>query len=379
MKKKAVSALARAAVLLSVLSIGGVRAQSAVTLNFYSGGDVNVQDLWANNLIPMYKKVAPNVTINLVWSEHGAADQATFDRLAAAKKAGKVSGVDLWESGMVQQAGEAGMMAKIAASDVSNLSKVPPTIIQQVGSYGLPYRGSSVVLAYNSKEVSSPPRSLPELFDWIKKNPGKFTYNTPDTGGSGHAFVERVLMSGLPQDQIKTFQTEYKPEMVSAFDKGLATLKELDASMYQNGFHPKGNVGTLQLLAKGNIRMGTVWSDMALSYLAQNLLPPEIKLVQLEPPFSGGAAFLGVAADSPNKAQAMAFLNWLLTPEVQAVVINKMNGYPGVDWKYVPTETRTKFADIAKSYSIGFQERFGADINKLWYEKIAGTPMPASK
>lgn len=379
MSIKPVSALARAAISVAVISAGAVSAQSAVTLNFYTGGDVNVKDLWANNLIPMYKKVAPNVNINLVWSEHGAADQAIFDRMAAAKKAGKVSGVDLWESGMVQQAGEAGMMAKITASDVPNLSKVPATVIQQVGSYGLPYRGSSVVLAYNRKEVSNPPRTLAELFDWIKKNPGKFTYNTPDTGGSGYAFVERVLMSGLPQELVKTFQTEYKPEMVSAFDKGLAKLKELDASMYQNGFHPKGNVGTLQLLAKGNITMAPVWSDMALSYLAQNLLPPEIKLVQIDPPFSGGAAFIGVAADSPNKTQAMAFLNWLLTPEVQAVVINKMNGYPGVDWKYVPAETRAKYADIAKSYSIGFHQRFKADINKLWYEKVAGTPMPASK
>jgi putative spermidine/putrescine transport system substrate-binding protein len=379
MNAQTVSAFTRTALLVAALSTGAARAQSAVTLNFYSGGDVNVQDLWANHLIPMYKKVAPNVTINLVWSEHGAADQATFDRMAAAKKAGKVSGVDLWESDLVRTAGEAGLMAKITASDVPNLRKVPPTVIQQVGSYGLPYRGSSVVLAYNSKEVSNPPRSLNELFDWIRKNPGKFTYNTPDTGGSGHAFVERVLMSNLPQDQVRMFQTEYKPEMVSAFDKGLGVLKELDALMYQSGFHPKGNVGTLQLLAKGNISMGPVWSDMALSYLAQNLLPPEIKLVQLEPPFSGGAAFLGVAADSPNKAATTAFLNWLLTPEVQAVVVNKMNGYPGVDWKYVPADVRTKFADIAKSYSIGFNERFGADVNKLWYEKIAGTPMPASK
>jgi len=363
-----------------VVLSGFVLAQEgATTLNFFSGGDVNVQELWANNLIPMYKKVAPNITINLIWSEHSAADQATFDRMAAAKKAGKISGIDLWESGMVQQAGEAGLMAKIGTNEVPNLSKVPPTILEQVGNYALPYRGSSVVLAYNSKEIPNPPRSLSTLFDWVKKNPGKFTYNTPDTGGSGHAFVERVLMSNLSPSQIKVVQTNYVPNLVSAFDKGFSTLKELDPFMYQNGFHPKGNVGTLQLLSKGNISMGTVWSDMALSYLSQNLLPPEIKLVQLEPPFSGGAAFIGVAADSPNKAQATAFLNWLLTPEVQAVVINKMNGYPGVDWKYVPAEVRTKFADIAKSYSIGFQERYGADINKLWYEKIAGTPMPVSK
>jgi len=36
-----------------------------------------------------------------------------------------------------------------------------------------------------------------------------------------------------------------------------------------------------------------------------------------------------------------------------------------------------RVADIAKSYSIGFSSKFGNDMNKQWYEKVAGAPPPA--
>ena len=61
----------------------------------------------------------------------------------------------------------------------------------------IPYRGSSVVLAYNSDHVKSPPKTLGALLDWIRANPGKFTYNSPNSGGSGYSFAETVVDSLL--------------------------------------------------------------------------------------------------------------------------------------------------------------------------------------
>ena len=78
--------------------------------------------------------------------------------------------------------------------------------------FGIPYRGSSVVLAYNSKYVKTPPRTYDEILAWIKQNPGKFTYCDPQTCGSGAAFLYVALykyakaedFSGLTYDQAKT-------------------------------------------------------------------------------------------------------------------------------------------------------------------------------
>lgn len=349
-----------------------------VTISFYSGGDTNVHDLWANDLFPAYKKVKPDVTMNLVFAEHGTGDQTTFDRIAAARKAGKPSGVDIWETGdLLQTGGQSGLIDKLSPTTVPNLSKVPQNVIDQMGGFGLPYRGSSVVLAYNSKTVASPPKTLDDLLAWVKSNSGQFTYNPPDTGGSGNAFVTRVLMTGINSADLKLFQTGYDQSKESEWDKGWTTLKDLHPFIYNKGFYPKGNVGVLQALGKGSINVAPVWSDMGLSYLAQNLLPPEVKLVQIDPPFYGGASYIGLVADSQHKPPVYDFFNWLLTPDPQSVVVTKMNGYPGLDWKYMPASVQEKFADIAKAYSFGFSSKFSTDMNQQWYEKVAGTPPPA--
>ncbi|WP_420595997.1 extracellular solute-binding protein [Deinococcus sp.] len=364
------------AALLTVSLLGASLAQNkAVTLNIYSGGDVNVKDLWENSLIPMYQKANPNVRLNLVFSSHGAGDQATLDRMAAAKKTGKVSGVDILE-GPVDTAGEAGLMEPLNAQKVPMLSRADQNVVKRALGYGVPYRGSSVVLAYDSSKVKNPPRTLEALMAWIDANPGQFTYNVPDGGGSGNAFVTRMLKGGISSGDSSFFETDYDASKEKQWDEGLSALKTLAPKLYAGGQYSKNNVETLQLLGKGAISIGPVWSDMGLSYLKQGLLPDNIKLTQIDPPLYGGSAYVGVAKDSANKQAAYDLLNWMLSPDVQAVVVDKMNGYPGVKLQYMPASVQSKYGDIAKDFSFGFSSKFGSDMNRLWYEKVAGTPQP---
>ena len=361
---------------LAALGLGvSVVAQGGITLAFYSSGDVNVKNLWEQNLLPMYQQKNSNVKFDLIFSQAGAGNQATIDRMAAAKKAGQPSGIDLIE-GPVLDAADAGLLVPLDAKQVWRLNRVEPSVVGRAKGFGLPYRGSSVVLAYDSTKVAKPPTTLEALLDWIQKNPGQFTYNTPDTGGSGNAFVTRVLKLGLEEKDAPTFETSYDAALVKQWDKGFDLLKKITPNLYNGGQFSKNNAETLQLLGKGAISMGPVWSDQGLSALKQGTLPATVKLVQIKPPFSGGSAYLGVSADSRNKPEAMKFLNWLLSEEVQAVIVDKMNGYPGVKIAFMPDEVRAKYGVIAKSFSFGFSSKFGADMNRLWYEKVAGTPQP---
>ena len=361
---------------VGTLALGAsIVAQGGKTLSFYSSGDVNVKNLWEQNLLPMYAKKNPNVKFDLIFSQAGAGNQATIDRMAAAKKAGQPSGIDLIE-GPVLDAADAGLLVPLDAKGVWRLNRVETNVVARARGFGLPYRGSSVVLAYDSSKVAKPPTTLEALLDWIQKNPGQFTYNTPDTGGSGNAFVTRVLKLGLEDKDATTFETGYDAALTKQWEKGFETLKRITPNLYNGGQFSKNNAETLQLLGKGAITMGPVWSDQGLSALKQGTLPPNVKLVQIKPPFSGGSAYLGVAADSPNKAEAMKFLNWLLSEEAQAVIVDKMNGYPGVKIAFMPDEVRAKYGTIARNFSFGFSSKFGADMNRLWYEKVAGTPQP---
>ncbi len=373
----ATSAPAAAATAAPAAATTAPAAASSGDINLYVGGDVNIRDLWQKQLLPAYKKVKPNVNLTLIFDEHAQSEQSVFDKLAAAKQAGAASGVDLWEASRLPQAGEAGLIQKVSSKEIPNLDKVPKATLDQFGGYGVPYRASSVILAYNSATVKDPPATLDALTAWIKNNDGQFTYNPPDKGGSGGNFTERVLSLGIPADQLTFFQTQYDEAKESLWDQGWQTLKDLHPHIFNGGFYPQGNVPVLQTLGKGSISMAPVWSDQSLSYLSQKLLPPEVKLLQIDPPFAGSAAFLGIPSDSKNKDVLYEMLNWLLTPEPQQVVVEQINGYPGLDWQYMPPDVQQKYADVAKPYSTSFSPKFQTDRNKQWYEKVAGTPPPA--
>ncbi|MBO0796374.1 MAG: extracellular solute-binding protein [Ktedonobacteraceae bacterium] len=343
------------------------------TLSVYASGDVNVQKLWQNTLIPDFKKAHPDIDLKLVFSEHGVNDTATFSRLSAAVSQNKDPGMDIME-GITTQAVTAKLLHPLTTSEVPLLSHVDNALIQQANSMAIPYRASSVVLAYNSQFVKDPPKTLSDLLTWIKAHPGKFTYNSPNTGGSGSAFVQAVLRSNLSQDQQTKFTTgdNYDASLESQWQPGLGALKALKPAIYNNGFYPNGNTAVLQLLGNSSIWVAPVWSDQALTALSTHQLPDSVKLLQISPPFSGGPAFIGIPKTSQHIKEATMFLNWILDSNVQAKIVDIMSGYPGVQWSYLSDQVRQKYASIASSYATTFSAKYGADVNKQWQTQVAG-------
>ncbi|MCK5008800.1 MAG: ABC transporter substrate-binding protein, partial [Spirochaetales bacterium] len=61
-----------------------------------------------------------------------------------------------------------------------------------VEGYESPYGSAQVVMVYDSARVPEPPRKIEDLLDWIRANPGKFTYPAiPDFTGS--VFVRHLF------------------------------------------------------------------------------------------------------------------------------------------------------------------------------------------
>lgn len=162
-----------------------------------------------------------------------------------------------------------------------------PANMKDLNYKAVPYRSSSVLLAYNSEKVPSPPTTLDDLYAWIHEHPGRFAYNDPATGGSGESFVLTTLYKSLPEDAIHN----QDPNIMKEWDKGFEQLKSLGKDMYQKGVYPKKNQGTLDLLANGEVDMIPAWSDMALEQINKKLLPETTKLAQIEPAFSADRGF----------------------------------------------------------------------------------------
>ena len=321
------------AMALAALSIGvGVPNSQAAnkTIQVYISGDSNVQDLWVNTLIPAFKAANPGYDANVILDLHGVHDAQETAKITAAFALHKDAGADLIDGGFVQQLGSAGLLYKGTKALIPNLKDVGRSVLA-TGKGGIPYRASSVLLAYNSTVVPTPPKTLDALLAWIKAHPGKFTYNVPSGGGSGYAFVQTVVDKFLSAEERNTLVQGVNKDLQVKWTAGLNVLRSLNPYTYgKNGTYPANNSETLKDLATGLVDMGSVWSDMFASAIKAGTMPANIKVTQIaNPPFTGGAAYLGIPRTSKNYAAARLLANWVLSVEAQNLIVGgTLNGMP---------------------------------------------------
>lgn len=337
---------------------------------FYFTGSLNVKQLW-ETIVPMFEKANPNIKVKMVYIDSGAGGQSTLDRITAAKQAGQKSGdIDLYESSLsdLTKGMKSDLWASFDKTKIPNLAKIDENNLKNLDGKGIPYRASAVVLAYNSAKVKNPPKTADELYDWIRKNPGRFAYNDPSTGGSGDSFVQTAIYNFLPPEA----NTSQDPKWEDQWNKGFSLLKELGPYMYQKGVYPKKNQGTLDLMANGEVDMIPAWSDQGLEQINKKLLPETTKLTQIQPSFTGGPTYLMAPKLSEHQDSVAKFLDFVLTPDAQAVIIQKMYGYPGIKWSEMPSSLREQFKDVAAGYRTFNLGDLGKEIQKRWQQEVAG-------
>ncbi|HEY3292089.1 MAG TPA: extracellular solute-binding protein [Candidatus Nanopelagicaceae bacterium] len=331
LKKRYASVLVAASLVALSLGASVPSSQAASkTIQVYISADTNIQDLWVKTLIPAFKAENPGYDVNVTFDLHGDHDAQETAKLTAAFALHKDAGADLIDGGFVQQLGSAGVLYKATAALVPNLANVGRTVLA-AGKGGIPYRASSVLLAYNSTNVPTPPKTLDALLAWIKAHPGKFTYNVPSGGGSGYAFVQTVIDKYMSAADRKTLALSANKDLQAKWAPGLATLRGLNKYTYgQNGTYPANNAETLKDLATGLVDMGSVWSDQFASAVKAGTMPSNIKVTQIaNPSFTGGAAYLGIPRSSKNLAAAQLLANWVLSPAAQNLIVSgTLNGMP---------------------------------------------------
>jgi putative spermidine/putrescine transport system substrate-binding protein len=344
------------------------------SLTLFISGDTNVQDLWQKSLVPAFEKANPGYSVQVNIDLHGQHDSQTMAKLTSATQQKKSPGFDLVDGGFVSQASTAGLLTEVSTSNLPPLANLPQNIVKAGGNGGIPYRASSVLLAYDTKTVPSPPKTLDDLLAWIKANPGKFTYNTPNSGGSGQAFVTTVLDKYVPAADRAKMVTGYAKDLEKDWDKGFATLAGLNSSVYQKGVYPNGNNQVLELLASGQISMAPVWSDQFITGQKHGQIPANIGYTQIsDPSFTGGAAYLGIPKSSTKQEAALKLANWVLSPEAQSLMSTSVSGYPVIPLDKLPQDVQDKFksADINNLRPTYFSQ-MTQDLNNLWAQKVPG-------
>ncbi len=385
MKMKRLGSLLLAGVMMAATLTGcggggsddGTTADGKSTVTLWATGSDNVRAIFETlcNDFNTNSEYADKYEVKLQFMLSGTGAQTLADSVSAAIKAGQEntdydivdwSGDDL--SKIVSQVGEEAFV-KLDRSKIPNAASVEAES-SVAADYVQPYRGTTVILAYDSEKVPTPPTTWEELEQWMKDNPGRFAYNTPGTGGAGDSFARTAVYNFLPEEAM----TSDDPKWEEQWDEGFAYLKELHQYMYTSGgsiVYPNKNQGTLDLLNQGEIDMCANWADMVLSQRAQGAIKDTIQIAQLDPALTGSLQTLSIPTIGSNEEGAYAFMDYMLSPEAQQIMVTEMAAIPLID---TADMDMTGYEDLAgldvSNFRIMSIGDLATDFNARWDSEI---------
>jgi putative spermidine/putrescine transport system substrate-binding protein len=346
------------------------------TINFVTDSDTNISDWISNKIAPAFEAQFPQYKLKVtIVRGVGNGDADIADRAYAALQTSADPQVDILEFDANSKPDllTAGLWYKVDETSVPNSKNLLKGV--KTSEFSMPYRGSQVLLAYDSTKVkdSDVPQTFADLMTWVKANPGQFVYCRPDKGGSGGNFVQRAIYEVTGKDPSLFKAGDPDPALLAKFPDAWKLLRDIHTSIYDNGAYPAGNTQSLTLLQNGSVSMITAWSDQALQALAKGVLPATVKLAQLtDLPFPGGSTRLSIPKNAKNLQGALAFLNFMLGNDGQTSVIKDVGGFPAVDWSTLPKELQTQYTSvIAKSVPNWPGGKWDAEVNKGWYDNVA--------
>ena len=325
--------------------------------------------------IANFNSIQSDYVAELQYITSGTGAQGLDSRIIAAKKAGQTNTdfdlIELSEGSIdafLEQGGE-DLFETIDTSQLSNYKNLTAT-----NSYRkdimIPYRGTTVGIAYNSETVPNPPKTAEELYQWIQDNPGRFAYNTPGSGGAGGSFVLTTVYNFLPEEALTSSDEKYMDQWTQGFD----LLKELHPYMYQSGgkvVYPNKNQGTLDLLANKEVDIIPAWADMVLSQKKLGTMPESIQFAQISPALTGETVGWSIPSIGSNSEGAMAFIDYMLSPEAQNIAVDTQAAIPVIDFSLLDQNLVSTISSLdVSAFRLSAIGSLGTTLQEKWDAEI---------
>jgi putative spermidine/putrescine transport system substrate-binding protein len=284
-----------------------------------------------------------------------------LNRILAEKSAGSHRGaVDLvWVNGDNFRTGvQAGIWVCNWATHLPNVKYEAPNdpllhsdFGNQVNGCEAPWHKAQFSVVYNSEVVKNPPKSMAQLFQWIKSHPGRFTYPIADDF-TGAAFIRQALYSTL--GGYKKVPALFNPTNYAAATTNLwNVLKDLKSSLWRDGqTYPQTSVEMDKLYSDGQIDFTMTYGPATLTQLvAEGTFPSGTKILNLTEGTLGNASFLGLPNTSANQAGAQVVANLALSPQQQLIKSDPSiwGQFTVLDFNRLAKSDRTQFAALPTS------------------------------
>ncbi len=353
-----------------------LEAARGQTVNWYLwGGSESIND-FVDSLYGEALKERYDITLNRV----PVADTVdVVNQVLSEKQAGKDPGsVDLiWINGEnFATLKQADMLLPAWADKLPNSSLVDwdnPAINRDFGTpvdfQESPWSSAQFQLVYDSARMSEEdlPRSYTELQDWVKQNPGRFTYIAPGPGAfQGTRFVKGALyeVSGKVEEWGTFDQAlwdEYSPLLWDYFN-------DIKPYLWREGeTYPKDENELHSLFANQEIDFSITQAIVgAGALIEQGLVPDTARAFVFDNYMIGDFNYVAIPVNAPNTAAALVLANLILNPELQAVHILPENGFGlgfGIDINRVTDQDVLKIL-LDASQRLGVAATDPADLAK---------------
>jgi len=184
--------------------------------------------------------------------------------------------------------------------------------------YESPWAMAQFVFEYDSAKLPAPPKTLAALADWIKANPGRFTYPQPPDY-LGTTFLKQVLYGTLTDPALMQ-----APLDAATADATLAPLwaflDDIHPALWREAkAFPENEPALGQLLADGEIGISFAFNPgRASAEIAAGNLPDTIRTFTLDGGTIGNASFVAIPFNAAHQAGAQVIANLILDPAIQA-------------------------------------------------------------
>lgn len=328
------------------------------TVNFYMWGGSDLINRWVTEYVATAVQMQYGINLNLV----PISDATEYiNKVLGEKEASQDRGgsVDLvWINGEnFRTMRQADLLFGNWSSFLPSSAYVnweDPSVANDFGfpvdGYEAPYGKAQFVMIYDSARVPEPPRTIPALVEWIKANPGQFTYPAPPDF-TGSAFVRHVCYEA--SGGYEAMLGEFDPVLFASNAAACwELLNEIEPFLWREGrTYPESRTRQQELFANSEVSFDMAYNPAEASSLVENGRYPETTRTYV---FDTGTIanthYVAIPYNSDHKAAAMVVANFLLSPAAQLSKAQPENwgDLPVLDPALLPADLQAQFAAIPR-------------------------------
>ncbi|WP_423738707.1 ABC transporter substrate-binding protein [Clostridium niameyense] len=363
------------------------------TINFYGWGGSEQTNKWIDNYLAKELKQKYNITLKRVPMDI----DDILNKLVGEKQASNEKGtIDVvWINGEnFYTAKKNKLLYGPFSNKLPNMKKYinndDPEVKYDFGvsidGYEVPYGKAQFVMVYDKDRVPSAPKNHKELLEFVKKNPGKFTYPAPPDF-TGSAFVRNIIYDIVGYEKFVNMKPD-KGLVEKEIKPAIDYLKELKPYLLNDGKTYPANIAALDNMYSDKQVLNTMtYNPNSVSERIENgQFPKNTYTALFDKGDIGNTHFVAIPFNSQNKPGAMIAINTIISFEMQK------SKYDPKNWGDLPVFGNEKLSDKEKkeieSIKIGkgalsqeelFKHRLPEMpaslvpiIEKIWEENIPG-------